>query len=56
MGYLEDHVNAVIKRQAQKLLSGESEESVRKHLEYCHWKPNEIDIMVEKAKQICNKK
>lgn len=54
MGYAQDHINAVVRRQAKKLIAGENEQSIRKYLAECYWKPHEIDYIVRLAKRQAN--
>jgi hypothetical protein len=51
MGWYEDHSKAVAKRQAKKLIAGETEDSVREYLAECYWKPQEIDYIMQHAKR-----
>lgn len=52
MGYYEDHLEAVAKRQAKKLKEGKSEKDIRQYLKGAYWQENEIDAIVKKSKQI----
>lgn len=52
MGYYEDHISAVAKRQAVKMKNGVSEKVIRKTLTAAEWQETEIDTIIEKAKQI----
>lgn len=52
MGFYEDHILAVAKRQARKMKNGESEKDIRKFLKTAEWQETEIDTIIKKAKQI----
>lgn len=51
MGYYEDHICAVAKRQAVKMKNGESEKDIRKFLKQAEWQDAEIETIIKKAKQ-----
>ncbi len=52
MGYYEDHISAVAKRQAEKMKNGESEKDIRKFLKTAEWQEEEIETIIKKAKKI----
>lgn len=56
MGYYEDHISAVAKRQAEKMKNGESEKDIRKFLKTAEWQETEIDTIIKKAKGINERK
>ena len=51
MGYYEDHIKAVAKRQAERLKSGKSASVIRKHLVWCGWQPGEVDTIMAIAER-----
>lgn len=52
MGYYEDHISAVAKRQAEKMKDGEREKDIRKFLKAVEWEETEVDTIISKAKKI----
>ena len=52
MGFYDEHILAVAKRQARKIKNGESEKNIRKFLKMAEWQETEINAIIEKAKQI----
>lgn len=56
MGFYEDHISAVAKRQAEKMKNGESEKDIRKFLKTAEWQETEIDTIIKKAKGINERK
>ena len=55
MGFHEDHISAVAKRQALRIKSGKSEKVICKFLKNAGWEEKEIDIIMEKTRQIACK-
>lgn len=51
MGYYEEHILAVAKRQSKKIKEGKSEKIIRKFLKTSGWEDAEIEIIIKKAKQ-----
>lgn len=52
MGYYEDHISAVAKRQAKKMKDGESEKDIQKFLKSVEWEETEVDTIISKANKI----
>jgi hypothetical protein len=51
MGYYEEHILSVAKRQAMRIKEGKSEKVIRKFLKTSGWEETEIDIIIKKARQ-----
>lgn len=51
MGFYEDHLKFVAKRQAQKLKQGESEKAIVQYLEACGWEASEVEEILNIAKR-----
>ena len=51
MGFNEDHISAVAKRQAIRMKEGKSEKGIREFLRSAEWQDTEIDLIIKKAKQ-----
>ena len=55
MGYYEEHILSVAKRQALRIRNEKSEKVIFKFLKNAGWEEKEIDIIMEKARQIACK-
>lgn len=55
MGFYEEHVLSVAKRQARKIKEGKSEKVIRKFLKMADWEETEINTIIEKAKHFAEK-